>query len=295
MAGALPSFLNVLGIPFLSLSRFKAKPPRCGRLCASVTEFCAKAPSIQFTCVFRAASPYRTEAASWSFLLLTLHLAPYLVQNHTPTCVPYHWPPQPHNRLSQEAPMGHGLRPDIVVPLLSSPRPSFGPVCANDRGKWSQIDCIRIKAGKVFGLIFRRLSEERKPQILSFFKAEQQSRESRMERIMMWNLQDRVGCMRIRAAVMVIATFGKPLGCPEPKAIVTTRQWLSGEVHSNPPWSAFWTWFWQSLFKCWVCFSFYPLFLIDLGIVHSGLGHQIFFLETEPGVDVADSVSTGAW
>lgn len=147
-------------------------------------EFLAKVPSIQFTCVFRAASPYRTEAASWSFLLLTLHLAPNLVQNRTPTCVPYHWPPQPRNRLSQEAPVGHGRRPNVVVPLLSSPRPSLGPVCANDRGQWSQMGCIRIKAGKVLGFILRRLSEERKPQILSFFKAEQQSSESRMERIM---------------------------------------------------------------------------------------------------------------
>lgn len=40
--------------------------------------------------------------------------------------------------------------------------------------------------------------------------------------------------MRIRAAVMVIATFGKPLGCPEPKAIVTTRQWLSGGGTQQP-------------------------------------------------------------
>jgi len=38
-------------------------------------------------------------------------------------------------------------------------------------------DYIRIKAGKVFGFILRRLSEKRKPQILSFFKAEQQSSE----------------------------------------------------------------------------------------------------------------------
>jgi len=39
-----------------------------------------------------------------------------------------------------------------------------------------------------------------------------------------------------------------------------------------------------------VCFSFYPPFLIDLGIAHSGLGHQILFLETELGVGVAASV-----
>lgn len=63
--------------------------------------------------------------------------------------------------------------------------------------KWQRemvTDHIRIKAGKVFGFILRRLSEKRKPQILSFFKAEQQSSEP-MERITKWNLEDWAGCM----------------------------------------------------------------------------------------------------
>ena len=51
LAQALSSFLSVLGTPFLPLS-FKAKPPRCARLCASVTEYlCQTALNQIYSCV----------------------------------------------------------------------------------------------------------------------------------------------------------------------------------------------------------------------------------------------------
>lgn len=138
LAWALSSFLNVLGTPFLSLSSLKAKPPRCARLCASVIEYlCQTASNPIYSCVSGSLSQ-KDEAASWPFLSPTPHWAQYLVQSCTPTCAPY-LASLPPKQLSKEAPVSHGVRPNVLVLVFSSPRPSLGPVCTSDRGKWSQI------------------------------------------------------------------------------------------------------------------------------------------------------------
>lgn len=139
LAGALSSFLNVLGTPFLSLSSFKAKPPRCARLCASVIEYlCQTALNQIYSCV--SGSPSLKDrgcvlAISVTHTALSSVFAPELYTNLCPLSLAS----LPPNLLSKDAPVDHGVRPSILVPVPSSPRPSLGPVCASDRGKWSQI------------------------------------------------------------------------------------------------------------------------------------------------------------